>query len=642
MPVRCLSAVRFALAVLAVLASGGAAAQTETPPAPRAAAPRAAAPRPATPRATTPRRAAAPAASPTGARAAGPSRGDSLRSDSLSADSLAARRPPTPIEAALERVRAAVVAGLAPAGPFPALDARIAGVAWAVPRRRAQAVDDLVAMRRAGIRAVRTGIVADTLLLGVASRLGLALYQDLPVSGLPAADLLARTDAAGRVLAAALARGRPYPSARHYGIATACDTSDPRGRPYAERLTAMAHAAGARTYLETRFPRSEQLAGEVDFVLVDGADGPAEALAAWRASRETPAGLTGVGAGIVPGRDGGWRTPGSASAQARTLETALVALLSLADPPAVTFLGRWRDDTAARDARARVSGERDGLHDADGTPRPALRVAAGFLTGTQRVFAFDAGPDASERTGAPGLLLLGWVLVVGLGVFMVAAPRVATLVPRYFGRHDLYREAVQRGYDLSAGQTATLGLGLAVAFGITAASALRALGRTDALVAATASWPAAVQERLVGLLGYPLGLAAVLAGIGVAWSLANLVWLNVLVGRRRLRAGQAMSLVVWSRWAWAPLMAAALLLAGLSPQTATALAPAILGVGLLAETVAGYRMLLDFAAVTRVPLGRALAVGFGVPFALAMAGLVWLSVAAAPEAAFVWHLATRG
>jgi hypothetical protein len=533
------------------------------------------------------------------------------------------------------------VAGLAPAGPFPALDARLAGVTWSVPRRRAQAVDDLVAMRRAGVRAVRTGIVADTLLLGVASRLGIAFYQDLPVRGLPAAGLLARTDAAARVLGAALARGRPYASAHHYGIATACDTSDPRARPYAARLTAMAHVAGAQTYVETRFPRSEQLAGDVDFVLIDGADGPAEALAAWRASRETPAGLAGVGADVVPGRNGGWRTPGSAAAQARTLENALAALLSLADPPVVTFVGRWRDGAAGLDARARVSGTRDGLHDASGTPRPALRVAAGFFTGTQRVFAFDAGPDASERTGAPGLLLLGWTLVVGLGVFMVAAPRVATLVPRYFGRHDLYREAVARGYDLSTGQTAVLGLGLATAFGIAAASALRALGRTDALVAATASWPAAVQERLVGLLGHPLWLAAVLALVGVAWGLANLVWLNVLIGRRRLRPAQAMSLVVWSRWAWAPLMAAALLLAGLSPQTATALAPAILGVGLLAETVAGYRMLLDFASVTRVPLSRALVVGFGVPFALAVAGLVALSVAAAPEAAFVWHLATR-
>ncbi|HEX8299571.1 MAG TPA: hypothetical protein VF594_10475 [Rubricoccaceae bacterium] len=565
-----------------------------------------------------------------------------FRPDSLRADSLAARRPPTPVEAALGRVWAAVAAGLAPAGPFPALDARFAGVVWDAPANRARAVDDLIAMRRAGVRAVRTEIVADTLLLSVASRLGIAFYQDLPVYGLPTADLLAQTDAAGRVLAAAIARGRPYAAARHYGLATACDTSDPRARPYAERLTEIAHAAGATTYIETRFPQSEQLAASVDLVLVDGADGPTEAIAAWRAARDTPVGLAGVGADVVPGRDGGWRTPGSASAQARTLETALTALLSLTRPPAVTFVGRWRDVEARLDARARVSGTRDGLHDASGTPRPVLRVASGFFTGTQRVFAFDAGPDASERTGAPGLLLAGWLLVVGLGVFMVAAPRLATLVPRYFGRHDLYREAVQRGYDLSAGQTALLGLGLAAAFGIATASALRALGRTDALVAATASWPAAAQERLVGLLGHPLGLAAVLTLLALAWGLLNLMWLGVLVGRRRLRPGQAVSLVVWSRWAWAPLMAAALLLAGLSPQTATALAPAILGVGLLAETIAGYRMLLDFASVTRVPLGRALAVGFGLPFALAIAGLVWLSVAARPEAAFVWHLATRG
>ncbi len=538
------------------------------------------------------------------------------------------------------RVRAAVAAGLAPAGPVPALDARLAGVVWDVPARRAAALDDLVAMRRAGVRAVRTGIVADTLVLSVASQLGIAFYQDLPVRGLPAARLLARTDAAAAFLARALERGRPYAAARHYGIATACDTSDPRARPYAARLTALAHAAGATTYLETSFPRSEQLAGQVDLVLVDGSAGATAALAAWRS--ETPVGLARVGARAVPGRDGGWRSAGSLAAQARTLETALTDLL--ARPPAVAFVARWRDGTGdALDARARVSGERAGLHEPDGTPRPALRVASGFFTGTQRVFAFDAGAGRTdEAPGAPGLLLVGWVLVVGLGVFMTAAPRVATLVPRYFGRHDLYREAVQRGYDLSAGQTAVLGLGLATSFGIVGSSALRALGRTDALAAATASWPVGVQERLVVLLGYPLGLVAVLALVGIGWGLLNLLWLNVVVGRRRLRAGQAMSLVVWSRWAWAPLMAAALLLAGVSPQTATAMAPALLGLGLLAEVVAGYRAMLDLSSVAHVPLGRALVLGFAVPFALVVAGAVWLSVAAAPEATFVWHLATRG
>ncbi len=246
--------------------------------------------------------------------------------DSAAADTLQPRspaRPPTPVEAAQARVAAAIAAGLAPGGPFPALDARFAGVAWTPPEAPAQALDDLVAMRRAGVRAVRTGLVADTLLLAAASRLGLAFYQDLPVEGLPASDLVARTDSSAALLEAALALGRRYPAARHFGLATACDTSDPRARPYFERLTALAHAADAQTYFETRFPNSDQVSGLVDLVLVEGSRGPAEALAAWRAHSPTPAGLAGVGADVVPGRDGGWRAAGSAAAQARTLENAL-------------------------------------------------------------------------------------------------------------------------------------------------------------------------------------------------------------------------------------------------------------------------------------------------------------------------------
>ncbi len=562
--------------------------------------------------------------------------------DTSAGDSRAARpvRPRTPTEAAMARLRAAVAQGVAPVGPFPALDARIAGVSWTLPPRRAAAIDDLVAMRRAGVRAARTSVVADTLVLRAATMLGIALYQDLPVEGLPAALLAARTDDAARLLDDALRRGRPYAAARHYGLATACDTSDPRARPYMRRLTEIAHAAGATTYYATRFPNADLASAGADLVLLDalGAD-PAALLARWRARSATPAGLASVGAGVVPGREGGWRTPGSAAAQARALEDALGALLSIADPPAVTFVAHWRD---APDAA--VSGARQGLHDTAGTPRPALAVAAGFFTGTQRVFAVDAGPgrDAATLPGASALLLLGWMLVVGLGVFMVGAPRLSTLVSRYFTRHDLYREAVARGYDLSAGQTATLGLGLALAFGVVGASALRALGRTDALVAATASWPVGAQERLVGLLGRPLALVVVLALVAIAWGVLQLVWLNALAGPRRLRAGQALSLAVWSRWAWGPLMAAALLLAGVGPQAATALAPALLGAGLLAEAVAGYRTMLDLSAVARVPPARALLLGFGVPFALALAGAVWLGVAASAEATFVWHLATRG
>ena len=622
---------RFFAALVAALCCVGAAAQDAPPQRP--------APVFVTPE--TPAPGAAPRAVPRPApRAAS---GDSATADTTRP--APPPRPATPTEAALGRLRTALVRGVAPAGPFPALDARFAGVRWTLPAGRAAAIDALVAMHRAGVRAVRTGIVADTLVLGAATRLGVALYQDLPVEGLPAATLLARTGAAARVLERALARGRPYASARHYGLATGSDTSDPRARPYFEALTALAHAAGARTYYETRFPRSDRLSGSVDVVLLDATDvDPAALLAAWRARSPTPAGFASLGATVVPGRDGGWRTPGSAAAQARRLENALSGLLSLAEAPAVTFAARWQDDDESTGVRARVSGLRDGLLDTDADPRPAFAVVRGFFTGTQRVFAVDAGADVSDAAprGRSALLLLGWTLVIGLGALMAAVPRVGTLVPRYFTRHDLYREAVQRGYDLAAGQTAAIGAGLAVAFGIVGSAALRAMGRTDALVAAVSSWPPGVQNRLVELLERPLLLVAVLALAGGVWGMLTVVWLVVVAAPRRLRAGQALSLAVWSRWATVPLMSLALLLAGVGPQTATVLAPALLGLVLLAEVVAGYRMMLDLTAVTRVSPARALIVGFGVPFVLFLAALATVGVAASAEAAYVWHLATRG
>ncbi|HEX8386951.1 MAG TPA: hypothetical protein VF576_12250, partial [Rubricoccaceae bacterium] len=328
------------------------------------------------------------------ARAPAPQRSQATAADSAAPRPPVVQRRATPVEAAMGRLRAVVARGSAPRGPFPPLDARLAGVSWVVPAEGAAAIDDLVAMRRAGVRAVRTDLVGDTLVLRAASMLGIALYQDLPVRGLPAAHLLRQTDEAARLLAQAIERGRPYPAARRYGLAVACDTSDPRVQPYFERLTEVSHAAGAETYYTTRFPQSDRADGTVDLVLLEAVDGdPAALVARWRARSATPVGLASVVSGTVAGREGGWRTPGSAAAHARGLEDALNALLALQPPPAATFVGLWRDapEGARRDVRTEVTGARTGLHDEAGRPRPALAVASGFFTGRQRVFAFDAG-----------------------------------------------------------------------------------------------------------------------------------------------------------------------------------------------------------------------------------------------------------
>lgn len=582
-----------------------------------------------------------------------PAPADTVAADSVRADSVAvqAAAPQTPAQAALGRIRAALAApgGIALRGPFEPLPPALAGVVWSAPEDPADALDDLLAMRRAGVRAVRTDLIADTLVLRGASLLGLHLYQDLPVQGLPARFLTGQTESAARLLAEALERARPYPAARHFGLARASDTSDPRTRPYFEALTELARergAPGTRTYYVSRFTRDDRAARTVDLVLLDARDGdPAAAVRQWQRVHDTPVGLAAIGTGVRPGREGGWRTPGSAAAQARTLETAFNDLLALAEPPAVTFVYRWRDaseDALARDQRAEVTGTRFGLLDENDEARPAFEVAEGFWTGRQRVFAYDAGrPAGQDRQGSP-LLLMGWGLALGLGLFYAAAPRLSGMAPRYFGRRDLYRDAVQRGYDLSMLQTAGLALGLSLAVGIVVTAALRALGRTDTLVAATAAWTPEAQLQVTDLIGRPLVLVLLLSVSYAVWLLLNVIWLKLMAGRRRLRPAQALSLVVWCRWAWLPLMVVALVLGGLDARLATLLAPAILGVGLLVEIVAGYRMMSDLQAVTNAPPARAVLIGFGLPFLVVVGGLAVLALVSRDEAGFLWHLATRG
>ena len=564
------------------------------------------------------------------------------------ADTLGAR--PAPPSGPLARVRLALAdsAGLAPRGPFAPVPAALAGVVWSVPADTDRAVDDLVAMRRAGVRAVRTELVADTTVLRAASLLGLAVWQDLPVEGLPARFLRLRSDDAAATLAAALDRARPYPAARHFGLARASDTSTPDARPYFEALTALARergAPGTQTYYVSRFPDDDRASATVDLVLLDARElDPVALLSRWRSRRDTPVGLASVGAGVRPGQRGGWRTAGTESAQARGLETSFADLLTLADPPVAAFVYRWRDaaeDVVERDQRAEVTGTRFGLLGEDDEPRPALAVAEGFWTGRQRVFAFDAGTEARQERRASPLLLIGWGLVLGLGLLWAAAPRLSGLAPRYFGRRDLYREAVQRGFDLSASETVGLAIALSLSVGVVVTSALRALARTDALVAATASWSLGAQARLTAVLSNPLLMVALVAGLYGAWLLLTLIWLNVISGRRRLRPAQALSLAVWCRWAWLPLMVASLVLGSIDVALATVLAPTFLAAGLLVEVWGGYRMLSDLQHVAFVPPARALLVGYGLPLLLAVAGLVALGVVASDEIGFLWHLATR-
>ncbi|NNF57639.1 MAG: hypothetical protein HKN04_05295, partial [Rhodothermaceae bacterium] len=383
----------------------------------------------------------------------------------------------------------------------------------------------------------------------------------------------------------------------------------------------------------------------VDFVLLDARDtDPAALLARWRAQHDNPAGIGAFGASVRPGRTGGWRTPGTLAAQARGLENGLRGILALDAPPVALFVYRWQDGRtdAALDQRAEVQGVGFGLREEDGTARSGLDVVQGFFTGTQRVFAFDAGaPAAAIRAAAP-LVLLGWVIILGLGLLYGLVPRFGMLASRYWSRHDLYRESIQRGYDLNAGLNAAIAVALALAAGLVGASALRGLGRTDALATATSGWAAESQARLTNLLGEPVLLLALIALLYSLWVLVNMLWLYALAGRRyRIRAQQALTLAVWSRWTVFALMVGAMILSTLASRTATNLVPLLLGLALLAEVVATARMLVDFGAIAKVPVQRAILLGLGVPMGLMAAGLLVLFIVGRAELGFLWHLATR-
>ena len=587
-----------------------------------------------------------------------PSPDTSQISSAQQLDTLRASTPDTPMaasrvspaQAAFRRILEAVsdsTGGLTPSGvlfPFPE---HLAGMVWERPDSTADALDALLAMRLSGVRVVRTEVIKDPMLFRAADELGISFYQDLPVANLPAGHLLDTLSFAERELRDMLRMAQVYNSARHFGLARYADTSDPAARAYFERLALVVQQEGpegSSTYYLTRFPEDDRCNQTVDFVLLDARqDAPSEILARWRLHHDTPAGIGAFGAPVRSGLEGGWRRHGTLAYQGRTLENGIQSVLAMEYPLRALFVYHWSEYGAEpRDHKAAVEGFSYALIDEDGLGRPALHVVRGFFTGTQHVFAFDAGsPGEAARLASP-MVLLGWLIVLALGLVDWTVPRFGMLASKYFGRHDLYCESIQRGYDLNAGLNALISIGLALAAGVAGASVLRGFARTDALSTAISSWSMASQERLTQLLGEPLIFVLLLALGYALWLLFNILWLYLLAGRRyRIRAQQALTLAIWSRWPVFGLMVVAMLLATFSPQTATALAPLILFLWLGIEVVAIGRMLNDFARVTRVPIQRAMLIGYGAPMGLILVVIVSLLVTGSAELTFLWHLATR-
>ncbi len=529
---------------------------------------------------------------------------------------------------------AALLAGVA-GGPARAQPKVWKGVVWAAPADVRQAEGDLIRMRRAGVEAVRTGLVRDERLLALADTLGLRFFQELPLDALPAARLADTLAFARETLRRALARARGHPSARHFGLARRSDTSVAEACDFFRALAGM-RPDGVRVYYVSVFTAADRCRDAVDFVLLDGRD-RLPPVTDW-----TGRGLATLGAWVDPDGPRGLRNAHAPEAQARFLETRLNALLDAASPPVAVFVHRWRD--AAPDADADPEppdpyGRRYGLHDRTGRPRLAFDVTAGVYTGRQRVFAFPAG--RAPGPGAPWIVLVGWAVVAMLAVHYARSPRFRFMAPRYFLAHGFYRDAVREGRDVLPMTSALLLLAIAAGVGMTASVVFGAITDTRAVMTALRWLPGGMRETLAGLLGQPWLLALT---AGSLYALALALWAAALafVARRRrpLTPGQVFMLVVWPRWMLLPLMAAAMVLGArpVSPGTAAALA----GAWLLLTLWATVRTLIDFARITRAPFARTLAAAFTHPFVLLGVPACFLAAAFfGPWLSFLRHLVTR-
>lgn len=534
------------------------------------------------------------------------------------------------------------------AWPGVAQDAPLKGVVWQMPANRLQAENDLRLMHQRGVEAVRTGIVRDTIVLAVADTLGLQLFQELPVTGLSASQLLDTLVSVRRELEGALARAPRFSSTRHFGIARRSDTSTQRACDYVEELAARVRAVrNARVYYTTVFEESDRCAAAVDFVLLETRDAkdPKATLQEWTLHHpDTPAGIGALGT-WVDNRQEGLLQPHSIQSQARYLETHLTALLDHAPPAQVVFVHRWRDvdEPTIRGDLPRPGVQHYGLFAANGLPRPASAVLEGIYNDTQRIFAFATGIATPQPF--PWHFLVGWLPLFLVGICYASMRQFRGVTLRYFTAHNYYQDAVRIGRDINADSGVLLLVVLAISAGVTGGLFLQTMQETTALHYLVNSLPVTERRMVLMLLARPLGLIFALASV---YALGIALWgalLSAAVRRTQpLEAAQVLILVLMTHWPCLLLLLASLTASSLPFAHAAPLMITVAGLWFLMDLWAAIRTLRDCVTIGAVQTPMVFLLVFARSLSLLfIAGLTLyaLSDEAANTIDFAWRLATR-
>ena len=527
-----------------------------------------------------------------------------------------------------------------------AQDAPLKGVVWQMPANRLQAENDLLLMQRRGIEAVRTGIVRDTIVLAMADTLGLQLFQELPVTGLAASQLLDTLASVRRELEEALARAPHFSSTRHFGIARRSDTSAQRACDYVEELAGRVRAVrNARVYYTSVFVESDRCAAAVDFVLLETRDAndPKTALQEWMLHHpDTPAGIGALGT-WVDNRQEGLLQPHSVESQARYLETHLPALLDQSSSAKAVFVHRWRDgeELTIRGELPQPGVQHYGLFAANGLPRPASAVLEGIYNDTQHIFAFKTGTATPQPF--PWHFLIGWLPLFLVGIWYASMRQFRGVTLRYFVAHNYYQEAVRIGREINASSGVLLLIVLAISAGVTGSLFLQTMQQTTALHHLVDSLPVTEQRMVQMLLARPLGLIFALASI---YALGISLWgafLSEAIRRRHpLEAAQVLILVLMTHWPCLLLLLASLTVSSLFFAYAAPMLIAVAGLWILMDLWAAIRTLRDCVTIGFVQTPMVFLFVFARPLPLLfIAGLVLyaLSDEAANAIDFAWRLA---
>lgn len=532
---------------------------------------------------------------------------------------------------------AAAQAGSAPRGP-------VKGLVWTEPDNLQDAVHELTLFASSGVEAVRVDVLKDTLLYAVGDSLGIAFFQELPFSYMPARSLLDSLESAVALLDVAIQQSAGHPSARHFGLAVSSDNSVPGVCTYFETLAARVRlrVPGGKVYYVTHFFEDDACGLSVDFVLLDRYATDRVALAPtpdrFDAGRARAYGVGELGRRVELPEQVGLKKPFSAESQARFLEIALSRLLNpdnASTALVAVFVYTWREAKGDSEPGFTYS-----LTAPSGTPRPAWNVVRGFYTGRQEVFAFPAGGSGSD--GMSWLSLTGLLLALLIGTAFAASPQFRQLIPRYFLSHGFYREAAAQGRDVTPVVNASLLLAASLSVGTICVVVLETVLHTHAVQTLREWMPDAV-VNLVSVLAIRPWLLALL--IGCLLTLSTLLWSSILsAGSRSGRAlvpTQTLMIATWPQWIQLLILPTALV----APTFPTPVRMA-LAVFLFAAVVSGFlwslvRALLDYSASCRCPVWVTVLMLITHPILLVGGVTTLFSLPFGRYLVFLTHLITR-